>query len=333
MSFVTSIHNIDKIKSDFDEVCDFLQELLDTIGKKTSVKATKLYKYKKQLDNITNENIEDYAKTLKTLHVIQRYNHIVLTIKNNRNHFKFKEKSLLKIIDGTSEIDDLKDKSNHTLFELEMAVRFFYLSKNSGNSVKINLSDTGCDVIFDDFFAIECKYIESEKNMLNNIKRAISQAKNRVTNGEAKYGLIALDFSNIIDIKKIDEFSQCMFSDFYNKMKYISKNPYVSEITNVNIELLVVENDHLKKIIKNFIASELEYYFYKNTSKDILNDLGSDMKVIALIYQSKNIFLFQSENTLTPISNRDLGYFICDTLPKEAYDLLEKFIHGLATGT
>lgn len=330
MSFVTSIHNIDKIKSDFDEVCDFLQELLDVIGKKTSVKATKLYKYKKQLDNITNENVEDYAKTL---HIIQRYNHIVLTIKNNRDHFEFKEKNLLKIIDGTSEIDDLKDKSNHTLFELEMAVRFFYLSKNSEKSVKINLSDTGCDVIFDDFFAIECKYIESEKNMLNNIKKAISQAKNRVTNGDAKYGLIALDFSSIIDIKKIDEFSQYIFSDFYNKMKDISKNTYVSEITNGDIELLVVENNHFKKIIKNFIASELEYYLYKNTSKDILKDLGSDMKVIAIIYQSKNIFLFQSENTLTPINNRDLGYFISDTLPKEVYDLLEKLIHGLATGT
>ncbi len=330
MSFVTSKHNINEVKSNFDEVCDFLQELLDKIGKKTSIKATKLNQYKKQLDNITNENIENYAKTL---HIIQRYNYIVLTIKNNRSYFDFKEEVLIKIIEGTSEIDDLKGKSHHLLFELEMAVRFFQLSKNNGTPTKINLSESECDVIFDNFFAIECKYIESEKNMANNIKKAISQATDRVDKNQAKYGLVALDLSNIIDIEKINQFSQYVFSDFYKKMTELSKNSYVSEITNGNIELLVIENNHFKKIIKNFIASELEYCFYKNISKDILKDLGSDMKVIAIIYQSKNIFLFQSEKALTPINNRSLGYFISDTLPNKAYNLLENLIHGLATGT
>lgn len=330
MSFVTSKHNINEVKSNFDEVCDFLQELLDKIGKKTSIKATKLNQYKKQLDNITNENIENYAKTL---HIIQRYNYIVLTIKNNRNYFDFKEEVLIKIIEGTSEIDDLKGQSNHLLFELEMAVRFFQLSKNNGTPVKINLSDSECDVIFDDFFAVECKYIESEKNMSNNIKKAISQAIGRVDKSQAKYGLVAVDLSNIIDIKKIDKFSQYIFSDFYSKMKELSKNSYASEITNGNIELLVIENPHFQKIIEYFVASELEYCFYKNISSDILKKLGNDMKVMAIIYQYKNIFLFKNENGLIPINNRSLGYCISDFLPKREYDLLENFIKGLVTGT
>ena len=92
-----------------------------------------------------------------------------------------------------------------------MAVRFFQLSKNNGTPTKINLSESECDVIFDNFFAIECKYIESEKNMENNIKKAISQATDRVDKNQAKYGLVALDLSNIIDIEKINQFSQYVF--------------------------------------------------------------------------------------------------------------------------
>lgn len=332
MSFVTSIHNIDKIKSDFDEVCDFLQEMLNEINKKISIKQTKLHKYKEIINNIDDKNI-NIIEYFKTIQIVQRYNNVVLTIKSNIDLFDIDKSKFINIIDGTSDINDFKDKSNHLLFELEMAVRFFLSSKKNNMPSKINLSeDSDCDIIVDNVIAIECKYIESKKSIEKNIKKAISQIEKRISNNQAKFGIIALDLRNVIDIEKIDNFSNELFNHFYQIISELKNNPAMSKIIVGEVSANVILNNDFKNIVSSYFHSHLEYSFYKSINKTIQNKVNENVGIWGMIFQANHLFVLQYGDEVVPIPNRGLGYYLNERLPKEGYHIVQNLIHQLATG-
>lgn len=332
MSFVASIHNIDKIKSDFDEVCDFLQKMLNEIGKKISIKQTKLHKYQEIINNIDDENL-NIIEYYKTTQIVQRYNNIVLTIKNNIDLFNIDKSKFVEIIDGTSDINDLEDKSNHLLFEMEMAIRFFISSQKNNIPSKINISeDFGCDIIVDEILAIECKYIISEKKLKNNILKAIEQLEKRINNGYAQFGLVALDLSNIINIEKINDFSQITFDNFMEMNIKLNEKSFVSSNIDGNIVQNIFNNKNFKSIISGFVGSELEFCFYLNTPISIKDKINKNENIFGIIYQSKNLLLFKHNDVVEPINSRSLCYAINENFSESQYSRLEKLFHSLAIG-
>lgn len=330
MSFVTSIHNIDKIKSDFYEVCDFLQEQLNNTGRTTLIALTKFHKYKEIIEqsDISNDKVVEY---IKTLHFVIRYNNVILTIRDNLNFFDINIPSLLTIVNGKNDLDDLTDKSNHLFFELEIAVRFFLSSKKNNMPSKINLS-TDCDIIVDNIIAIECKYIESERNMEKNIKKAISQIEKRISNNQAKFGIIALDLRNVIDVKKIDNFSNELFNNFYQIISELKNNPTMSKKIVGEVSANVIFNGDFQNIASSYFHSNLEYSFYKNINKNIQNKLNSNINIWGIFFQANHSFILQYDDEVVPIPNRGLGYYLNERLPKEGYHIVQNLIHQLATG-
>lgn len=235
----------------------------------------------------------------------------------------FNKKDLAKIIEGKpSYEDDINEDYNDFFFELSMAVRFI-LSSNDDNKKTINL-DTDCDIIIDDTLAVECKYIHSKSNIANSIRKARKQFEQRVSDGQAKYGYIALDLSSIISRDKVNEFAKYTFDIFVKNYESLEKKGFLkSDI----LEGILVDRN-FNNIIGCYITNELETSLYGEVG--FTHKLG--INTAAIIFQSLNSFSFEYNGEVRPLTTRGMTYYLNSSLNDNQKELIKNHIHGLAVG-
>lgn len=310
------IRSVDDIKSNFDILLNNLQKVLDEVRPRTNIYNTKLGKIRNDLSEIEKLDVESMAKLIE---IVIKYNSINAIFNENIEINKY---DLVKIIEGKADYTlDSNESYNDYFFELSMAIRFFKAYRN--NKVKINLNSV-CDVIIDDYIAIECKYIHSISNIMKNIKKAKKQIEKRVEDSQAKFGFIALDLSHICPRKKVNEFAKFTFDRFVENYEILEKR---CQNKDINIDE-ILEDKNFKNIIRSYIAHEIEIALFNELGFDY--DLGKN--VLAIIFQAKISFAFEYKDKVLPLATRCMSYFINKNLDKECYLSVKKFIHTLSVG-
>lgn len=326
MSLVVSNVNLENVYSDFESLLNNLQDLLVESGYKTRISSTKFGIYKKMIQDRNQIDARDFSNLIA---IVNRYNELNILFKKS-NNIIFDNRELMKIIEGKALVDDSKEEFNNIFFELSMAIRF---SKAFDNDFfKIDLTSI-CDLIINDSVAIECKYIHGKNRLEENIKKAIQQINARVENGLAKFGIIALDISNLIDKEKVRKFSEEIFQEFVISIEKLEKNSFVSEmIKEEGIYSSVINNSNFGNIIQSFSAHCLEQKFYESLHKNLKIRINSEKHIVAVIFQSYDNLCFEYNGIRYPLPARALTYFINETLDERKSKLIEKIIHSLAVG-
>lgn len=314
MSFVESSHSLEKIKKEFDELLNNLALVLEDMGSKTHILNTKLGHIKKDLDNVEFLNCREQIKLLEIAIKYNQVNHIF------KNDISFNKKDLLKIIKGKHEYGlDSDAQYNDFIFEVSMATRFIL---SLGDAAEINL-DGICDVLVDDL-AIECKYIHSRKNMVQNIKKAKKQVEKRVSNGQAKSGLIALDLSHLFPVDKVNDFVNTVFELFAaNHEVTVPKQGIYGSVVEA-----VIADSNFRNIIQSYTMHEVENSLYS----ELMVDYDMGQSVLGIVFQSSNTFFVEYNGQFIPVPTRGLTYNLNSRLSKKSYLKVEEFIHKLAVG-
>lgn len=314
MSFVQKIHSIDVLKKEFDELLEHLSLLLKKENSRTNIHNTKLGAIRKDLDEY--EVLNDHDR-IKLIEIVIKYNQVNNIFKRNVD---FNTKDLLRIIKGKHEYSlDSDAQYNDFIFEISMATRF--LLSTQGHAF-INLNGD-CDIIVDDM-AIECKYIHSRKNLMKNISKAKEQIEKRVKDGQAKFGLIALDLTHIFSIDKIDELVQLTFNFIAANCEEIN----LKQNTDENVVESVIYNRNFSKILQGYVMQELETVLFKELRFDY--DMGE--KMLGIIYQVNNSFCFKYKGQTVQIPNRGLSYYFNSNLSEEHCKTMKEYVHKLAVG-
>ncbi|WP_072681283.1 hypothetical protein [Arcobacter sp. LA11] len=315
MSFVKNNKGLEGLIDEYSKLLENFENIIKEKRPRSTIYNTKLGKYLKELNNISSMKNENIAKLIG---IVNKYNSINHLFNDNKNIY-FKNSDILKIIEGQFTFDETNDKSNDTLFELAMAVRFS-LSKKIKSS-QINMQ-TNCDIIVDDHIAVECKYIHSSLRINENIKKAIKQVNVRIKNNEAKYGLIALDLTHICQDDEIYKNVYFIFNMFLENHKKLNRKFSDTDILNS-----VISDENFVRVIHSYISHVLEIKFLEKFDSSKLNEHTK-----AIIYQSNSFFLFSYKNASIPIPTRALTYYINENLDdKEKQNIIE-LIHSLAVG-
>lgn len=318
MSEIKTNHELGKVISEFDELLKNLSEVLKKTRPRTDIRSTKLWKIKKDLSNIENLDCESMAKVAE---LATKYNVINNIFTNNVTYNK---NDLSKIIEGAPNYkQDSNESYNDHFFELSMGVRFLLALKSKEISTKVNL-DGICDIIVNDEIAIECKYIHSPSNMVKNIKEAKKQIERRVSDNQAKYGLIALDLSHICPREKVNNFANKTLIEFIEMYEALESRGHI----NGNLLGEILHDRNFSKIIGSYIMSQVETSLYCELGFSY--DLGTNTK--AIIFQSLNSFVFEHKGITTPLSTRGMTYFLNKKLDQESLLETRNFVHSLAVG-
>lgn len=201
-----------------------------------------------------------------------------------------------------------------------MAVRF---AVSTGNMAKINLN-TECDVIVNESEAIECKCLHNEARINDNVRKAINQINKRITNGQAKYGLVALDLSNVAISETDKNFVYDLFYKFSdNHHKITNHGASVCEA--------VLRNRHFTSIVRAFLSHCLEAKIYQNLSDSLVKEKMND-NIKAIIYQASAYFIFSYENICIPAPMRIMTYLINPNLTDDEQNEIKEKIHSLEVG-
>lgn len=287
------IHELSALTKEFN---DFFSNFENYISEKKlpiDLLNTKLGKIKKDLQKINDISDEKLTRLANLIHKYCSLKGIF------SNQYLLKDENLKKIIKGRHDYkEDMDEEYNNYLFELSTACRFSRSIKITyKEDLEVDLS-TICDIVFNKSLAIECKYIHSQLQVLNNFKEAKKQIETRVKKNIAINGFIALDISNILPQKKINEFIKniCdIFTENYELLK-----------DKIDIYEGVAGNKHLLEIISLYIAHESEVLMYGKN----LNSADQGKEVLAILYQSINTFIYHYERERIPITTRSTGFFI-----------------------
>ncbi|MNL18335.1 hypothetical protein D3C87_1394770 [compost metagenome] len=289
-----------------------------------AIERTKLWKYKKALQNLNELSDSELASLLGLVSKYCAMNQVF----NEHSGIIIPDHKLLELLEGRHVIHDEAEDYNGTFFELSIAVRF---AQRLGAAAVIDMT-TDCDVILDGEFAVECKYLHSTKKFRSNISDAMAQLDGRIDNGFAKFGVVALDLSNLIDSAKIQNFGQSVFDSFaasYEEMA--SSRGYIAgSLSRDGIGQSVLSDRSFAKIISSFISHLAESTFHVNFTKQELEKL--DDRKIAIVYQTSIYLCFHYQGNVVPAPFRSLNYYIYHGLPDDHYSLVERFFHSLAVG-
>lgn len=314
MSMIENHKDLNQIIQDYKELLSNLDPILKNIRPRSSILKTKLSQYMKELENI---NSLDEKESTKLISIINKYNSIGSLLKSN--NVKFNESELIKIIEGSFSFNETDDKANDILFELIIANRF--LSRENSQEIQIDMSNN-CDLIINNEIAVECKYIHSKSNMIKNIDKAIKQIDKRISDKQAKYGLIALDLTHI-----------CQDKDFYNNIQLIYKM-FLDEnkkLTNLYLENELLYSVVVNKNFKNCIHAYLTHTF-ETTFRSSFNPKKLNINTKAIFYQCNFSFSFSYNDFTIPISSRNTTFYLNDNLSEEEKKEIESLIHSLAVG-
>lgn len=318
MAEVKTSHNIEVAQADFDRLLENLAKILKEVRPRANILNTKLGKVRKDLSNIDKLDNDSLAKVTE---ITVKYNAINNLFLHNVDYSK---KDLAKIIEGKSNYEqDSNEGYNDYFFELSMGVRFLLAFKNKDANTKINL-DGVCDVIVNDSIAIECKYIHSASNLVKNIQKAKNQIEQRVSDGQAKLGFIALDLSNICPRERVKEFANYTLNRFIENYEILKSKGHIQG----DILEQILKDNNFYKIISNYIMVEVETSLYSELGFSY--EMGSNTK--AIIFQSINSFAFEYKGTVRPITTRGMTYFLNTHLSNDEALNIQKMIHSLAVG-
>lgn len=316
MSSVVNEDSLEIIELKFDKLLNYISDILKEVRPRTNILNTRLGKIKKKLSNIGNLDVQSISEITM---MVSKYNSIIELFEGN---IKYEKNNLIKLIEGGDNYSqDSNEKYNDCLFELSMGVRFAKAFK--GYAAKINM-DGDCDVIIEDTIAIECKYIHSTSGILNNVRKAKKQIEKRVSDGQAKFGLIAIDLSNVVSKDKINEFIKFTFDRYIENYKLLSDKGVLKGDVVEN----VMTDRNLPKIIQTYISSEVETVFYSNVGFDY--DFGNDVR--GILFQAMNSYPFECNSIIKPVVMRGMNYFIDKKLNDDEYSFVKKLIHQLAVG-
>lgn len=315
MSSVNHHYEVEEVIKKFDVLLENLNLILLEEGAKININKTKLAKYKKDLQRISEL---DQVSVANLMRIVTKY--ISLNeLFNPESKIKYNRRDLVKIIKGQSVFEDGDESYNDTFFELSMGIR---IALASDREAEVDLSGI-CDIIIDKDVAVECKYIHSENRIYDNIDKAIKQIDKRVVDNLATCGVVALDFSNLLK-SKIQNFSQNLFFIFCENYSRIVEDK--STILDS-----VLRDKNFSKIVTHYIAHEMEIVFHENfVNRARDNKLGNN--VFAIVYQVNDGILFEYDVHAVPVSIRSMNYICNGTLSGEMASKVKSFIHSLATG-
>ncbi|MDX2123380.1 MAG: hypothetical protein SFX46_00955 [Aeromonas hydrophila] len=305
--------NVDDVIDKYNILLDKLQSLINSSGKKTNIYNTKLGEYKRNFEKLEELNDADLANLAGK---INDYN-FIYEIFDNEN-IQYNKSELLKIIEGQH--DDYQHRSNDILFEFSMAVRFAISTKNIA---KINL-DTECDVIVNESAAIECKCLHNEARINDNVRKAINQINKRIADGQAKYGLVALDLSNVAVSESDKKVIYDLFYKFADDFQKITNS-------GASVCRMVIQNNNFASILRAFLSHCIEAKFYQNLSKSLVEDKMSN-HIKAIIYQASVYFVFSYDDICIPVPIRFMNYLINPNLTSDESDDIKEKIHSLEVG-
>ncbi|MCS3430012.1 hypothetical protein [Klebsiella sp. BIGb0407] len=316
MSSVKTMHDLDSIKKEFDVLLERLNLILKERRPNSNIYNTKLGRIKKDLDDVSNL---DVFRAGKIAELVMKYNSINRLLDSgveyNRNDF-------IRIVEGGVDYEiDSDGMYNDYFFELSMACRF--IDANKGRDVSINLN-SACDVIIDNFIAIECKYIHSPAGLMKNIRTAKKQVDKRVADGEAKCGFIALDLSHLCPQEKINTFSYPVFNLFSGNYASLYEKIQCSD----SITYDVLGDKNFLGVISSYIMHETECALHSEF--DHSYDLGEN--VLGIVLQSMKAFVFEYNGDRVPLSTRGMTYILNRKYDLEYQEKVKKLIHSLAVG-
>lgn len=266
--------------------------------------------------SILNEIKDGDIKNFGYLPIIQKFVFLSELIKSkdgilyNQDGLKLKLKKLIKRNSKLLLHQDSEQEYNRELFEFSMAARFSKIISNDKTVRKINISDI-CDVIIDDEIGVECKYVTSKNKIKERLLDGISQINKRIINNSLKYGLVALDLSNILN--NIDGINGLM--DI--KKKFNNKE-----------EMLKTISKQYQKMITHLMREEIKRYIIETWNGN--NDIN--IKPDAILFQSYNYTFIELDEEMIPVFYRTLDFCINPNISKGKSDYVKSIIEKLATG-
>ncbi|MCU1736895.1 MULTISPECIES: hypothetical protein [unclassified Pseudomonas] len=249
MSFKKTLHNLEDITSGFDRLIGNLEILLKEIRPRTNVKNTRIGHIRRDLDKIFELDIPEMTKLFEIIIKLNQLNVVF------DNKIEFNKEDAIRLVEGKYDlINDDKVQSHDFVFEFLMGARF---ALANGGSNKVSLSGQG-DITVEGEIAVECKNIRSLNNLVKNVDKAKDQIEERATKGEVKFGIIALDISNVYPMEKAQEFIQRIFEGFYRN------HAKVKEFQRFDQDIIdsVLEDRNLQNIIQSYIMHEAESALY-----------------------------------------------------------------------
>ncbi|MCZ2498904.1 hypothetical protein GN316_19245 [Xylophilus sp. Kf1] len=318
MDSVMSKHSIDQVIADFDLLLSHLEKLLREVRPKTNIASTKLAKIRKDL--LRTNDLDDNALAA-LIEISIKYISINLLFEGNINYNKAE---VAKIIEGKHDYgNDLQESYNDTFFELSMGIRLSKALEAIGMCSTISL-DGICDIIVDDEIAIECKYIHSAANLVKNIQRARDQINTRIDEGQAKFGIIALDLSNIQNRSRINDFTNYTFEKFLENYLSLQNRGRLSN----DLAGEILKDRNFMKIVSQYSTMEMETALFRELG--FAYPLGGNVR--AIIFQSLNTYILKSGNHSAIAPSRGLSYYINPTTSPNTAKATRDLIHTLAVG-
>ncbi|MCE4373847.1 hypothetical protein [Xanthomonas hortorum] len=172
MSFVSRSVDGDSLRTDFDNLIENFRRIRAASGSGAPIEHTKLWTYRKQLENIDQLN---NVETARLIGIVNKYVAINELFKENCS-IKVPDQKLLDLLGGQHLLTDENENYNDTFFELAMAIRF---AQRSGLETEIDLTSE-CDVVVvSEGLALECKYLHSEKKFRAEFSYAIMTCPHR----------------------------------------------------------------------------------------------------------------------------------------------------------
>ncbi|QBR00882.1 hypothetical protein [Paraburkholderia pallida] len=318
MSEVRTNHDIEDVKIAFELLLDNFSKLSEKVRPRTKISSTKLGKIKKDLNNLNNLKKETLAKIIE---ITTKYNSINEIFSRDVD---YNELDLFKLLEGTANPEtESNEKYNDFFFEFSMACRFLRALQKGNEKVKINLAGE-CDIIVDEVLAVECKYIHSQSGIVENISKADSQIATRIANGQAKFGFVAVDLSNLIPRKKIEDFVEFTLHKFVESYAKLEAKKLISG----NLVEHILLDKNFSKIVGLYSTFEIESILHE--------ELGFSYKfgngTMAILLQSINTFIFEYRDQVMPISTRGMTYITNPNLSQKNAANVKQFIHALAVG-
>lgn len=307
-------YDLDKVIETFDSLLENLQIKLKEFRPRSDVKKTKLWTYRKQLHNLDSLSNHD---AIKLLSIVMRYNSLNVLF-DDRVGLQHPADIFNKLIEGEALFEDRNQKYNDVFFELSMAVRF--LQPKNGD-ISVNLM-TECDLVINDFLAIECKYLHSEKSAKDNILEAFRQIKKRVDDGMAEVGIVSLDISFIL---KNDNFNKIILSVFN---QFIDNYKKTFPLYEQSLIKEVILDSNFNKICSSLINHFAEILILSLLDKEIYEKMHRE--VICITYQVQGELMFEKNDVVLPVPYRMMSYKLNHQLSKDEQNKVTNILHSLS---
>lgn len=315
MNLKKTLHNLGNITSEFDRLIGRLASLLKEIRPRTNVNNTRIGHIRRDIDKAFELGIPEMTKLFE---IVIKLNQLNVVFDKN---IEFNKEDVIRIVEGKYDlINDDKVQSHDFVFEFLMGARFALA--NSGSS-KVSLSGQG-DVTVGEELAVECKNIRSLNNLVKNVDKAKYQIEGRVAKGEVKFGIIALDISNIYPMEKAQEFLQRVFEDFYRS--HVKVNEF--QRFDQSVVDSVLEDRNFQNIIQSYIMHEAESALY--SALPLRYSMGE--VVLGVIFQINKCFVISDSERYIPIPIRGMTYLLNDRLSESSHKKIKEYIHSLAVG-